>query len=619
MCKPLRTIPRIFSTVILFGSLTGLPVFSAMGEVSDLDEVDEVVVEAFRLPATLSETGSSVWVVDESLIKARGYLQLTDVLTSVPGLTINQNGTFGGQASARIRGAGGEQTLVLLDGVMINDVSAPGGGFNVGTFDVSDVARVEVLKGPQSTLWGSDAIGGVVNIVSKTPEVGFNADVGVMVGSFGTMQNHVALSGGNDVGDFRLSYNDIATDGISKADEDDGNTEEDAFDSETLALKGGVNLPADARLQISYRASDADTEFDSFGVVTGVQDGDEQSITEFSSAQLSLAIPAFDGRLQNTLAYGDTELERQSYTNGAPGFSAQGERQVFQYQGTYTFDPHHTLSVGYEDETATDGTTEVSNTGLFALYQFNPVENMTVSLGARQDDNDEYGTETVGRFSTSFAVTDAVDLRASWGEGFKAPSIFQTTFFCCGATAPNPALKAEVSEAWDVGMDWQFGSGYGGLSITLFKQNTENLIDFSFALGGYENIAEVESRGMEFAIDYQVTPTLTASTNVAYTDSEDGDGHNLIRLPEVTADVALNWQPTNRLSGTLVVVYNDEEEDSRGIVDSWTRVDLSATYTIGNELEFIARVENLGDEDYQQIFGYGTPKRSGYVGANYTF
>ena len=265
MCKPSRTrlrpIPRIFTIVLLFGSLTGL---SALPAMSDVPEVDEVIVEAFRLPATLSETGSSVWVVDESLIKARGYVQMTDVLTSVPGLTINQNGTFGGQASARIRGASSEQTLVLLDGVMINDVSTPGGGFNFGTFDVSDVARVEVLKGPQSTLWGSDAIGGVVNIVSKSPSEGFNADVGVMAGSFGALQNQVALSGGNDTGDFRLSFNDISTDGISKADEDDGNTEKDGFDSRTLSLKGGVNLPADARLQVSYRATDADTEFDSF-------------------------------------------------------------------------------------------------------------------------------------------------------------------------------------------------------------------------------------------------------------------------------------------------------------------------------------------------------------------
>ena len=153
MCKPSRTtlrpIPRILTTILLFGSLTGLSALPVMGEVPD---VEEVIVEAFRLPATLFETGSSIWVVDEAMIKARGYVQMTDVLTSVPGLTINQNGTFGGQASARIRGASSEQTLVLLDGIMINDVSTPGGGFNFGTFDVSDVARVEALIAAPSTL-----------------------------------------------------------------------------------------------------------------------------------------------------------------------------------------------------------------------------------------------------------------------------------------------------------------------------------------------------------------------------------------------------------------------------------------------------------------------------------
>lgn len=586
---------------------------------ADNENIDEIVVEAFRLPSQLSDTGSSVWIVDRALIESRGYLQMTDVLTTVPGVTINQNGTFGGQASARIRGATSDQTLVLVDGIMVNDVSTPGGGFNFGVFDVSDVERVEVLKGPQSTLWGSDAIGGVINVVSRTPEEGLNADVRVSGGSFGSQQYGLSVEGRNDTGDFRISYNDQSTDGISKADEDDGNTEEDGYDNQTLSLKGGLNLPGNTRLELSYRDTEAETEFDSFGVATGVQDGDEVSETDFSTAQASLMFPLFNDRLQNRLTYADTEIERENFSNGAPGFSAEGSREVFQYQGTYSFSEQHQLSIGIEEEDTDNGSESFSNTGIFALYQASPTEDLTISLGVREDDHEEYGSETVTRISAAWSLTQQVDLRASWGEGFKAPTIFQTTFFCCGATVANPNLQPEESEAFDIGVDWRLASGNGELSLTAFKQDTENQISFSFAVGGYENIAEVESQGLEFAFDYRWTDTLTTSANITYIDSEDGNGQELIRIPELTADVSVTWRPMPALSTSLVAVYNDEEEDSRGTVDSWTRFDLSAVYDLNQQIELFARIENLGDEDYQQIFGYGTPERSGYVGVTYSF
>lgn len=604
------------SAAIVLGCLL-LPVATFAGEPGD--DLDEVVVEAFRLPTPLSDTGASVWIVDETLIKNRGYIHMTDALASAPGVTVNQNGPFGGQATARIRGASSDQTLVLVDGIMVNDISTPGGGFNFGVFDVSDVERIEVLKGPQSTLWGSDAIGGVINIVSKTPAQGLTGDISATGGSFGTQQYRVSMEGGNEAGDFRVSYNDISTDGISKAEEDDGNPEEDGYDAQTLSFRGGVNLPGDARLQVNYRRTDGNTEFDSFGLATGVQDGDERSKTELATAQVSLSFPLFDDRLQNTLKYGDTDIDRDSFSNGSPSFSAEGERQVIQYQGTYTINADHQLSVGFEEEDTDSGTDKFSSTGIYALYQFSPVEALTVSMGVRQDDHDEYGSETVGRISAAWSVTDSVNLRASWGEGFKAPTIFQTTFFCCGATGPNTNLKPEDSEAFDIGVDWQLPNGKGALSVTAFRQDTDNQINFSFGVGGYENIDEVESKGIELALDYRFTDTLSVASNVTYMDTEDGDGEELIRLPDLTADLALKWQPINALVTTLSLTYNDEEEDTRGTVDSWTRVDASAVYTFSDHIEVFGRIENLGDRDYQQIFGYGTPERSGYVGVTYTF
>lgn len=606
--------------VFLTSALSSVPVISYAEEKSTNDHtLDEVVVQALRLPSTLAETGSSVWVVDEELIRTRGYLQMTDALTSVPGLTINQNGAFGGQAAARIRGASSDQTLVLLDGILINDVTSPGGGFNFGAIDVSDVQRVEVLKGPQSTLWGSDAIGGVINIVSKTPTEQLTGNVGVTTGSFGTQQYRATASGGNGTADFRISYNDLSTDGISKADKEDGNSEKDPFDSQTLSLKGGVNLPMNARLQVNHRTTEASTAFDSFGPATGVQDGDEVSETELSNTLLTLTIPAFDGRLKNTLKYGETSIERDNFSNGSSSFSAEGDRTVLQYQGNFTISDAHQISVGYEDEETDNGTTKFSNTGIYALYQVNPLDTLTVSMGIRQDDNNQYGSEIVSRVSAVWSANENIDLRASWGEGFKVPTLFQTTFFCCGATGPNADLEAEKSDAFDIGVDWRFLDNNGTVSLTVFSQDTENQIDFSFAVGGYKNIAQVDTQGVELAVQYQFTESLYSAASFAYIDSEDGNGNELTRLPKLTGDLTLNWQPMPQLNTTLVVVYNDDEQDSRGVVSSWTRIDLSAVYQFNDHVDVIARIENLGDKDYQQIFGYGTPQRSGYVGVTYSF
>lgn len=606
----------IFCTTLFTVASFGAPLTFA-DEAEDTIE-EEIVVTSFRLPTDVNKTGSSIFVLDQEQLKQRSHIYVTDALMSVPGVTVNQNGPFGGQATARIRGASTGQTLVLLDGIVINDNSTPGGGFNFGNIELNDIDRIEVLKGPQSTLWGTDAIGGVINIVSKTPENELSGEVGSTLGSYGTTQYRASLSTGNSWGDFRINYSDSQSDGISKADEDDGNPEDDAYEAQTISAVLGLNLPGDSRLQISHRETDTDTEFDSFGLATGVEDGDELSVVELSTTQVRLTVPALNGKLTNTLVYATSETDRANFTNGAFAFGSGGERDVFQYQGTYRISDTQQFSLGFEDEESEVSTNDADIQGIYALYQISPMEDVTISMGVRQDDHSEFGEETVGRLSAAWAATDNLNIQGSWGEGFKAPTIFQTTFFCCSATAPNPNLVAETSESFDLGFTWAFNER-GSLGLTYFDQETENQIDFSFAVGGYENIAEVDSKGLELLFDYQITENLQAFMNATYIDSEDINGDELVRVPEVTADLAITYRASEDLSTTLSVVYNGDEEDSRGTVDSWARVDISGVWRPTNKVEVFARLENLTNRDYQQIFGYGTPERSGYLGVNYLF
>ena len=592
---------------------------SAQDEPLAQENIDTILVTATRLGQTATETGASLSVITAEEIEELGLIYALDAVAQAPGVTINQNGSFGGNASVRIRGAASEQTVVLIDGIPVNDPTSPGGGFNFARLDTGNIERIEVLKGPQSTLWGTDAIGGVVSITTKSPGEGLGGEAFTEYGSFNTLRGGASVSNAGEAGDFRLAAVTLSSDGISKADEDNGNGEEDSYDSLTLSARGGLNLPGDARLSADVLWTDAESEFDSFasGAQGSVGDGDELSETEEAAANVSLTIPLMDERLDNLFLVGYADITRENFSGGLPSFEAEGERLLYRYQGTLNAGERHRLAFGAEREETTSNNDDTSIDGLFALYEFRTVSDLTITAGLRYDDHERFGSESTTRLAGSWKLTDKISFRASWGEGFKAPTIFQTTFFCCGATAPNADLKAETSEAFDAGVEWQSSDGRFQLGATVFHQETENQIDFEFAIGGYLNIDEVESTGLELSGAMLLSDTLSLSLDYAYIDAEDGDGNALPRLPEHSGDLTLSYAPSGPFSGALLLRYNGSETNSSTdptTVDSWLRVDVTGRYALSERVEIYGRIENLFDEDYQQILGYGTPGLSGSLG-----
>ena len=590
---------------------------SAQDEPQARESIDTIVVTATRLGQTATETGSSLSIITAEKIEELGLIYALDAVAHAPGVTINQNGAFGGSASVRIRGAGSEQTVVLIDGIPVNDPTSPGGGFNFARLDTENIERIEVLKGPQSTLWGTDAIGGIVSIATKSPGEDFGGEAFAEYGSFNTLRGGASVSNASDAGDFRLAAVTVSSDGISKADEENGNGEEDSYDSLTLSAKAGLNLPGEARLSADVLRTDAETEFDSFvfGAQGNVGDGDEVSETEETAVNVSLTLPLIDGRLDNLFLVGYSDIKRENFRGGVPSFDADGERLLYRYQGTLNANERHRLAFGAEHEETTANDEETSIDGLFALYEVRPFGDLTVTAGLRYDDHERFGSETTNRLASVWNLSDNLSFRASWGEGFKAPTIFQTTFFCCGATEPNAELKAETSEAFDAGVEWLSSDGRFQLGATVFRQETENLIDFDFAIGGYLNIAKVESTGLELSGALALSDTLSLSLDYAYIDAEDGDGNALPRMPEHSGDLTLSYAPAGPFSGAVLLRYNGSETNTDATtLDSWLRIDLTGRYALSESLEVYGRIENLFDEDYQQILGYGTPGLSASLG-----
>lgn len=589
---------------------------------SDDPLIDTIVVSGTRLEQTAAEAGSTVRVIDSARIEALGFDQALDAIANAPGVTVNRNGAFGGVATVRIRGASSAQTLVLIDGVSVNDATSPGGGYDFARLDTDNIERIEILSGPQSTLWGTDAIGGVVSIVTKRPRDGLSGSVFGQAGSFGTFRGGASVSRATDRGDFRFAATQRSSDGISKADARNGNPENDGIDSLSLAAQGGFKLPGGARMDASVLRNDATTEFDSFsfGAQGNVGDGNELSETDELSANLSLTAPLLGGKLDNLLMAGRSEIDRQNFSNGSPGFGARGERTLFRYQGTLAIDARNTLAAGVEREESTANDDRSALDGLFALYEFSPRNTLNLTAGVRSDDHDRFGSETTARFAAAYRPRSGLTLRGSWGEGFKAPTIFQSTFFCCGASAANEALRPERSDGIDVGFDWRSAGGRGQAGITFFRQDTEDLIVFAFGIGGYENVAEVESEGVEVSAQWSISRTLELNADYAWIRATQGDGTPLQYLPRHSGDLTLSLDPPGPFSGTLLVRYNGRETDLSGAdVDGWTRLDISARYALSDRLELYGRLENVLDARYQQVLGYGTPGRSGSVGARWRY
>ena len=603
-----------FKTALLCAVST---LFAIPALAQDHNDQDEIVVDGSRLNQTQSEIGSSVSIITSEEIETLGFDFASDAIAQAPGVTVNTNGPFGGTSTVRIRGALSEQTLVLIDGVAVNDTTSPGGGYDFARLDTDNIERIEILKGPQSTLWGTDAIGGVVSITTKRPDFGLRSTAFAEYGSFNTFRGGASIAGASDIADLRLALTGTSSDGISKADGANGNTEKDGYDALTLSAKGGLNISDDARLSADLLWTEAETEFDSFsfGAQGSVADGDELSETKEFSANMSLTGTLFDGRLENLLLVGYSDIVRDNFTNGAPSFSAEGNRTLLRYQGTLNINEANTLAFGAEREESVSGEDGSSIDGLFALYEVKPVVALTLTGGLRFDDHETFGSETTARLAAAFNPTETLTLRGSWGEGFKAPTIFQTTFFCCSATQPNADLQAERSDAFDVGLDWRSSDGRAEAGVTYFDQDTSNQINFSFAIGGYENIDRVRSKGVEIYGAYQLTDWLRLSADYAYIDAKDGSGNPVIIVPEHSGDLTLAIDPDGPVSGAVLLRYNGEETNSDGsTLDDWTRIDLTGRYELSEQVELYGRVENLLDEQYQQVLGYGTSGLSGRLG-----
>ncbi|MCC3306183.1 TonB-dependent receptor plug domain-containing protein [Sneathiella sp. HT1-7] len=608
----------------------------------------EIVVSASRTPLPSMEIGSAVTVITADELEKRQVRIVSDVLRDVPGIAVNRTGPVGSQTQIRIRGAEANQTLVLIDGIEVNN-PASGSEFNFANILNAGIARIEVLRGPQSAIYGSDAIGGVVNIITKDPEPGFTLSTRGEFGSFSTKDGQVDMGYGSDKFTISGTVERYITHGISVADEKNGNTEKDGYDNTTGRLKISVKPIENLEIKAVGMIVDSDLDSDASAAVVNTIDGEDssQSLQRYglTSAKLTLADGAWDQQVK--MSYMD---DKTNYLNGAGAttYTSEGKRITYGYQSDYYFstpgfaNADHTATFAVErdeEEQYTNSgfsgpnTVNIVNYGYSTEYRVSLWENLFLSGALRYDDNDDLFDNQITYRGTAAYLFDetATRFHSSFGRAVKNPTLFELFGSTPGFTG-NPNLKPEEGFGWDAGVEQAFLEDKLILDVTYFNNRIENLIQGSGNTA--VNLASTSRiQGMEFTASTEPFENIRFDASYTYTNGKDAIGTALVRRPKHIASLIGNYsfdvmeRPANL---NLSLQYNGKQSDivydsyfpvaTRTVdLDSYTLVNLAASYEFAEGAEVYMRGENLLNEDYQEVYGYGSPGISFFAGLHIKF
>lgn len=600
--------------------------------------VEPVVVTATKVATPSEQLGASISVVNGDDFQTLHYPTVDEALRNVPGVEIRRSGSYGKTSSITIRGANANQVQVLVDGVRVKSPT-------LGQVDLSDLSpdlieRIEIIRGPQSTLYGADAIGGVVNIITRKGTGGpFQASVQQEGGNYDTLATRATVSGAWKILNYALSASHF---------ESNGRFQNDGTDVNALSARVGATLPWSTSLDFVFRYNKSDTGVPVKGVFPGPQPI-VPIINPNAHQQSETTLFSLEGKTR-PVEWWETRGRLSRYENSAgfqdpadPGvdfdFTAFSQvdvvRKEAEWVNSFFLGKWSTSSVGLEYRREEGESKEVfraasETQSAFFEQQLRFFDRLFVTGGFRVEDNSVFGTTTTERGSVAFVIKETgTRLHGSAGTGFRAPTFNDLFFPAFG----NPDLQPEKSLSYDFGVDQKLWSNRIRLGLTYFQNNFKNLITCCVPLptapfGGPVNVGRARSAGIELTSEVDVLPNLVASLNYTYTDSENlATDRPLPREPRHRWNIGLTWEPIPRLSLFSQVHVVTEQFESFGEVYNrgYTRVDVGGTWRILDrtgwlrKLELTARIQNLLNEGYAEVRGFPALGINGLVGLRASF
>jgi vitamin B12 transporter len=615
------------------------------------DALNPVVVTATRTPQPLDKTGSSLSVISGADIDTQQQQFVTDALAQVPGLNVSRSGGPGQTTSLYIRGAEAGESLVLVDGIRISDPSAPDGAAVLGDLLVNNISRIEVLRGPQSTLYGSDAIGGVVNVLTQRGGTQpFQGTLEGEGGTYGSYRLNGAAHGTVGALDYGGAVNYYDTRGISAACASDGNTEPDGYRNfgATANLRFHASDTLSIDLRVFYTKSHTDIDGfppPNFTFMDDPEFGRNQLLAGYAAVTDSL----LDGRVTQRLALVGSDGDRRFYGvfGAAPPFAfsparnffAQGGATRAEYQGVIEADANNEVTYGAETQLSTIQTASIFDlsptpttgrdrlTGYYGQWQSTIARQLTLTGGLRYDDDREFGGHTSYKLAAAWRLGDNTLLRANYGNGYKAPTLYQQF---SAFSNPFGPLQPEKADGWEVGFDQDLLDKRVRASVTYFNRNEHDLIDFDDCFPNFDAGCATRPQGYYFNIDHVhvhgvetglvAHPASSWSAWLNYTNLRALDeltDLNLARRPHITANAGLTWSSPSGSSLGASYGYTGARFDDAGNFTPLAAaedVSLYATYALSREVQLLARLDNLFKNRSEPVAGYGYMGEAIYAG-----
>ncbi|MBN2644043.1 MAG: TonB-dependent receptor [Desulfuromonadaceae bacterium] len=634
----------------------------SVGAMPVAQEVEDVVVTATRTSTSLDQVGgTSVSVITAAQIEARHLTSVSEVLKTIPGLEISNTGGMGSASKVFIRGADSKNTLLLIDGVMANDPTDINRGADFSNITLDNVERIEVVKGPMSVLYGSNATAGVINIITRSGAAATRTHVGMEAGTYNTRKVYGGVDGSAAAVDFSLSASQLTSGGYSLANADNndiphaGNTsEEDGWENTTIGAKLTAQLCPAATLTAVVRYVDAQMELDDWGsgyagdrfdysfISWSYQPNPAGSLdnrleTQRLFGRLNLHSVLADGIVVSDLDYKYSRQERDAYDNDDNDFyDYLGTTDEWSWQTSWQIVSSHTLTagIGYfrESSDSRSAAKQDAETSSLWLQDQWRLAGFDVVAGMRYDHHDRFGGKASWRLAPAyrFAATGTT-LRAACATGFRTPSLFEL-YSLYGDTDLDP----EKSCSWEAGVDQELLDGRLQCGVTWFYTEYEDRIDWDSTRvipaspwpGGYAQLdGESTSQGVEVATRLELD-SAEVVLDYTYTHAVEPDDSRVARRPlnrvhlglrYVVGAVTLNadgfWYDERKAITSARDASGQVVED----LDDYFLVNLAVHYDLNDWARLYGRIDNLFDEHYEEAWSYATPGQSFYAGVKLTF
>jgi vitamin B12 transporter len=627
--------------------------------------METVIVSASRIPVQSHEVGSAVTVIGREELERRQLAPLSEVLRDVPGLAVSRSGVLGSFTQIRVRGAEAAQVMVLIDGVEANDI-AQGSAFNFAHLLAADVEQVEVVRGPQSSLWGSDALAGVISIRTRRGDGAPSLSGFAEGGSFGTGYGGGSVSAGGDRWHFHGGGSWLESRG---SDVSRGPGERDGYSNATLTASAGSEVTKHLSFEISVRHVDTRSEFD--GAIdfdpdspqAGLPvDSDDRTESRQTYAGAKARLRLLEGRWLHSLAGGFTGSDNDNFSGGIDAGRSRGRKYKLDYQTSLFLDTPQfgnashsvTFAMDYEfEDFAQRGTAtpfgdpnqdlDMESTGLVAEYRVSFGERLFLSAGGRHDDNSDFRDDATWRVTGSWLLPESgTRLRGSYGTGSKNPTFTDRFGFFAGTPffVGNPRLKPQRSEGWEAGLDQEFADRRLRFEFTYFRHRLHDEIDgffFDPALNAFtaRNVDGTSRRqGIEISAAVSLSPGLEAHGSYTWLDATEPDagGRQVreARRPRHSGSANLNYAFVGgRGNLNLNVNHTGAQQDvffpppffiqRRLVLEGFTLVSLAGSWMLTDRVALYGRVENLLDERYEEVLGYRGPGIGAWAGVRINF